>query len=97
MMAAVDGCAQVNDTELMPALSTAFSDDASLVSGFETIFGQQRERVVEAHTALSASAAAESNNVDAAHEANARSQTLDRSNESLLPRVAALPAAGKIF
>ena len=49
MAMVVGGCAQVNDTELMPALSTAFSDEAASSDGFETIFDQQRkERAAEA-------------------------------------------------
>ncbi len=99
-MMGVCGCAQVNDTELMPALSTAFSDEAASSDGFETIFDQQRrERAAEAQTAAAAAAAVEAAKADAADEADAKSKSNpeERSQESPSPDVAASPAAGRTF
>lgn len=59
----------MNDTELMPALSTAFSDEAASSSseGLETIFDAQRaQRAADAEIASAAAAAAEAAKADAA-------------------------------
>ncbi|KAK9917882.1 hypothetical protein WJX75_009220 [Coccomyxa subellipsoidea] len=64
-----DLASQVNDTELMPALSTAFSDEAASSSseGLETIFDAQRaQRAADAEIASAAAAAAEAAKADAA-------------------------------
>ncbi len=96
MAMVVGGCAQVNDTELMPALSTAFSDEAASSDGFETIFDQQRkERAAEAEIASAAAAAAEAAKADAADEADKIAE--ERSQDSPSPDVAASPATGKVL
>ncbi|EIE20480.1 glycoside hydrolase [Coccomyxa subellipsoidea C-169] len=68
-----DLASQVNDTELMPALSTAFSDEAASASseGLETIFDAQRaQRAADAEIAAAESAATEAAKADAADAAD---------------------------
>lgn len=77
-------CGQVNDTELMPALSTAFSDaDASSSDNLETIFDAQRaQRAADAEVMAAAAAATEA----------AKADTADAADESEAAAAAAAPS-----